>query len=175
MNEKSRPSTMLMTTACRRSASASCHRPAPRARATADEIPPPTASPDIIVISMTGGNTSAMPASSAVPGRATNHVSISPVEAWAIMIRTFGHAIPRSKGRTGASRRRWVRESIRCSATVATVSATTRFHRSEERRSVPEPIQARVCARTSSESSGSSIARARMTAPTIAAQLAMAT
>lgn len=147
MNEKSRPSTMLMTTACRRSASASCHRPAPRARATADEIPPPTAPPDIIVISMTGGNISAMPASSAVPGRATNHVSISPVEAWAVMIRTFGHAIPRSKGRTGASRRRWYanlsgaqQRSQRCLARRAFTDRKKggRFRNRSRRASAPE-------------------------------------
>ena len=48
-------------------ASASSRRPAPSARATADEMPPPIAPPDIICISIRPGNTSDTPATASVP------------------------------------------------------------------------------------------------------------
>ena len=48
-------------------ASASSRRPAPSARAIAEDTPPPIAPADIICISMTPGNTSATPASASVP------------------------------------------------------------------------------------------------------------
>jgi hypothetical protein len=56
---------MPIATACTASRLASSRRPAPKARATADEMPPPTAPADIICISITAGNTSAMPAKAA--------------------------------------------------------------------------------------------------------------
>ena len=65
--EKHAPSATLMMSACSTSASASSRRPAPSARAIADEMPPPIAPADIICISMKPGNTSAMPASASVP------------------------------------------------------------------------------------------------------------
>jgi len=42
-----------------------------RARATADDMPPPIAPADIICISMTSGKTSATPASASVPSQPT--------------------------------------------------------------------------------------------------------
>ncbi len=93
---------MLMTTACSTSASASSRWPRPSARAIAAEMPPPIAPAEIVCISMTTGNTSAMPASASVPRRATQKVSISPVEACASMIRMFGHAMRSSIGTTGS-------------------------------------------------------------------------
>ena len=53
------------------SASASSRRPPPSARAIAEEMPPPIAPADIICISITTGNTSATPASAAVPSLPT--------------------------------------------------------------------------------------------------------
>ena len=79
--EKKVPSATLTTTACITSASASSRRPAPNARATAEEMPPPMAPPETICINMTTGNTSAMPASASVPRWETHQVSISPVDA----------------------------------------------------------------------------------------------
>ena len=58
---------VAMTSACRMVASASSRRPAPSARAIADDTPPPIAPDDIICISMTPGNTSETPASASVP------------------------------------------------------------------------------------------------------------
>ncbi len=58
----------------------------------AEEMPPPIAPPDSICIIMKPGNTSAMPASASVPRCETNQVSIRPVDAWASMTRTLGHA-----------------------------------------------------------------------------------
>jgi hypothetical protein len=55
--------------ACTASRSASSRRPPPSARATAEEMPPPTAPADIICISITAGNTSAMPARAEVPSQ----------------------------------------------------------------------------------------------------------
>src|SRR5512134_2862229 len=84
--------------ACITKASASLRRPAPSARATAEEIPPPTAPAESICISMKPGKTSAIPASASVPSRETNQVSISPLAAWATITRIFGHAMRRSVG-----------------------------------------------------------------------------
>jgi hypothetical protein len=71
MAEKKSPSAPLITTACSTRLSAVSRLPAPSARAIADEMPPPMAPAEIIVISMKGGNTSAMPASASVPSLAT--------------------------------------------------------------------------------------------------------
>ena len=101
MVENVTPSAMLMISACITSASAWSRRPAPSARAIADEMPPPMAPAEIICISMTPGNTSAMPASASVPSLATNQVSISPVAACATITSTLGHAIHSSVGTIG--------------------------------------------------------------------------
>ena len=79
--EQAPPIATLMTIACSTSASASSRRPPPRARATADEMPPPIAPADSICIIMNPGKTSATPASASRPSRETHQVSISPVEA----------------------------------------------------------------------------------------------
>ena len=93
MTEHVTPSATLMISACMTSASAWSRRPAPSARAMADEMPPPMAPAEIICISMTPGNTSAMPASASVPSFATNQVSIKPVAACATITSMLGHAI----------------------------------------------------------------------------------
>ena len=50
----------------------------------------PMAPADIICISITAGNTSAMPASASVPSLPTNQVSIKPTAACATMTSTMG-------------------------------------------------------------------------------------
>ncbi len=50
-----------------------------------------------------------MPASASVPSRATQNVSISPVDAWASITRMFGHAIRSSIGTIGSCSSAWVR------------------------------------------------------------------
>ena len=65
------PRTTAMMSAWGTSASASSRRPAPSARAIADEIPPPIAPADIICMSMSTGNTSATPARASVPSLPT--------------------------------------------------------------------------------------------------------
>ncbi len=57
--------------ACTASAFARAPSPAPSARLTADDTPPPIAPPDSISCSITIGNTSAIPASEATPSRPT--------------------------------------------------------------------------------------------------------
>ncbi len=64
----------------------------------AEEMPPPMAPPAIIVIIMKPGNTSAIPVSASLPRCETHQVSISPVEAWAVITRMFGHAMPSRVG-----------------------------------------------------------------------------
>src|SRR5438045_1303267 len=64
-------------------------------------MPPPNAPAENICISITPGNTSAMPASASVPSWPTQYVSISPVAACANMISTFGQAIRSSSGTIG--------------------------------------------------------------------------
>src|SRR5262249_38583018 len=81
-----------MASAWTTSESASARRPAPSVRATAEEIPPPTAPADIICMSISTGKTSATPASASVPSRATKYVSMRPTDAWTNMTRTFGVA-----------------------------------------------------------------------------------
>ena len=58
-----------MIAACSASVAARSRFPAPSARLMADETPPPIAPADIICVSMTNGNTSAIPASGSVPSR----------------------------------------------------------------------------------------------------------
>ena len=43
--------------------------PAPSARAIADDTPPPMAPPDMVMVRITNGNTSAIAASHSVPSR----------------------------------------------------------------------------------------------------------
>jgi hypothetical protein len=64
---KPSPKATEMASAWSTSASASARRPAPRARAIADEMPPPMAPADIICMSITMGKTSATPARASVP------------------------------------------------------------------------------------------------------------
>ena len=73
----------------------------PLYRAMAEAMPPPTAPAEVICISITIGNTSAMPASASVPRCDTHQVSISPVDACASMIRMLGHAMRSSSGTIG--------------------------------------------------------------------------
>ena len=96
------PSPALTATACSTSPSASARRPAPSARAMADDMPPPIAPDDIICMSISPGNTSAIPASAGVPSRPMKCASINPVEAWASMTSTFGPARRNSNPGTGA-------------------------------------------------------------------------
>jgi len=67
----STPSTTPMMTACSAIASASSWRPAPKARATEDAMPPPMPPADIVCISITRGKTSAAPAKASTPSRPT--------------------------------------------------------------------------------------------------------
>src|SRR5437762_568356 len=102
-----------MASAWTTSAWASGRRPAPSARAMADEIPPPIAPADIICISISTGKTSATPASASVPSLATKYVSTSPTDACTNMTSTFGAASrssvlaigPSSSARVRASKR----------------------------------------------------------------------
>src|SRR6266508_2842972 len=99
--ENEAPSATMMTSACSTNASASSRRPPPSARAIADEMPPPIAPAEIICISITPGNASAMPASASVPSFATHQVSMSPVAACANITSTFGEAIRNNVGTIG--------------------------------------------------------------------------
>ena len=56
---------------------------------------------EIIWASITGGNTSAMPARASVPRCDSHQVSISPVEAWASITSTLGQARRRMVGTIG--------------------------------------------------------------------------
>jgi hypothetical protein len=79
-----------MTKAWSTKASASAWRPPPSARAIAEEMPPPMAPPDIICISITTGNTTAIPASASVPRWDSHQVSTKPVLACASITKMFG-------------------------------------------------------------------------------------
>ena len=65
------PAASAIHTACTASALARAASPAPSARLTADETPPPMAPADSIIWNITKGNTSAMPASAGEPKRPT--------------------------------------------------------------------------------------------------------
>ena len=99
MNNK--PATAPMTTACSASALARAWSPPPSARLTADETPPPIAPADIICTSMTTGNTSAMPASDAVPRAPMYDVSPMVTSAVAVMVSVFGILTRSRVGRIG--------------------------------------------------------------------------
>ena len=114
------PNARLMRMACSTSASASARRPAPSARATADEMPPPMAPPTSIVIIMKPGKTRAMPVSASVPRRETHQVSIRPVEACAVMTRMFGQASSSSVGTIAPCSRRRVRGLIPAGSVLLT-------------------------------------------------------
>ena len=64
-----RPKQMLIRSACAASREARSTSPAPSARATAEATPPPIAPPDIVMVRITNGNTSAIAASDSVPSR----------------------------------------------------------------------------------------------------------
>ena len=103
---KAMPKPSAMATACHTRASASSLRPAPRARATAEAMPPPMAPAEVICISITIGNTSAMPARASVPSLPTNQVSMRPTAACATMTSTLGAAMRSSVGTIGSCSRR---------------------------------------------------------------------
>ena len=63
------PAQAPIIAACSASVAARSRSPAPIARLMAEETPPPIAPADIICVSMTKGNTSAIPASASVPSR----------------------------------------------------------------------------------------------------------
>jgi hypothetical protein len=65
------PIAAAMTIACATSLRAPAGSPAPSARAMAEDTPPPIAPAEVICSSMISGNTSARPASGAVPRRPT--------------------------------------------------------------------------------------------------------
>src|SRR2546422_4710843 len=111
MNRSPKPTAMASAWAA--SALASRRRPAPSARAIADEIPPPMAPADIICISMSTGKTSATPASASVPSLPTKYVSMSPTDACTNMTSTLGVASRRSVLTMGPSSSTRVRASKR--------------------------------------------------------------
>ncbi len=106
------PNSTAITSAWTTSALASSLRREPSARAIAEAMPPPMAPADIICMSITAGNTSAMPASASVPSLPTNQVSISPAAACASMSSTLGRPRRASVGAMGPSSSTRVRGSI---------------------------------------------------------------
>ena len=66
---KNNPAQVPIMAACSASVAARSRLPAPSARLMADDTPPPIAPADIICVSITNGNTSAIPASGSVPSR----------------------------------------------------------------------------------------------------------
>ena len=60
---------MPISSACAASTEARSLSPAPSARAIADATPPPIAPPDIVMVRITQGNTSAIAASDSTPRR----------------------------------------------------------------------------------------------------------
>src|SRR5262245_25081783 len=74
------------------SALASARRPAPRARAIAEDTPPPMPPADIICMSIATGKTSATPASASVPRKPTKYVSITLTSAWTVTTIMVGAA-----------------------------------------------------------------------------------
>jgi hypothetical protein len=71
-----------ITSACTTRRRARAASPAPSARAMAEETPPPMAPAEVICSSMSSGNTSASPASGAVPRRPTKYVSPTETSDW---------------------------------------------------------------------------------------------
>ena len=67
MNVK--PKLMPISSACVASVEARSVSPAPSARAMADATPPPIAPPDMVMVRITNGNTSAIAASNSTPSR----------------------------------------------------------------------------------------------------------
>ena len=90
-------------------------------------MPPPIAPAENICISITPGNTSAMPASASVPSMPTQNVSISPVAACANMISTFGQAMRNSVGTIGPCNSARVRGFIGGAAAARRGAATGRL------------------------------------------------
>ena len=60
---------MPISRACAASVEARSRSPAPIARAIADATPPPIAPPDMVMVRITNGNTSAIAASDSTPSR----------------------------------------------------------------------------------------------------------
>ena len=66
---KNRPKHSPISSAWIANVAARAWSPAPSDRAIAEETPPPIAPPDIVIIRITNGNTSAIAASDSVPSR----------------------------------------------------------------------------------------------------------
>ena len=91
--------------------------PAPSARLTAEDTPPPIAPADIICCNMIIGNTSAIAASDATPKLPTYVVSAIAANAVDSIAAIFGRAKRSSVGRMGADSsgsgvRAWVAEGV---------------------------------------------------------------
>ena len=91
------------------SASATSRLPAPRARAIADETPPPMPLAAVCWISITNGKASDTPASASGPRRPRNRPSKVIMPAIASRLRTFGAESRSSVGKTGPSSSNLVR------------------------------------------------------------------
>jgi hypothetical protein len=89
----SAPIARLRMITCHTNASASALRPAPKARAMADEMPPPSDPAESTCIIIQPGKTSDMPASESMPRRETNQIWISATEDCATIIAVVGAAI----------------------------------------------------------------------------------
>ena len=63
------PKQTPISSACAASVEARSRSPAPSARAIADATPPPMAPPDMVMVRITQGNTSAIAASDSTPSR----------------------------------------------------------------------------------------------------------
>jgi len=63
------PKQTAISIACAANAEARSISAAPRARAMADATPPPIAPPDMVMVRMTQGNTSAIAANESTPSR----------------------------------------------------------------------------------------------------------
>src|SRR6188474_497094 len=77
--------------------------PAPSARAIADATPPPMAPPDIVMVSITHGNTSAIAASDSTPSRPIYDVSAITTQVPAVSAITLGQASDSNVRRIGPS------------------------------------------------------------------------
>src|SRR5262245_29424471 len=106
---KAAPMPVAMTSACTTRRLAAGRSPEPSARAMAEDTPPPIAPAEVICSSMMSGNTSARPASGAVPSRPTKKVSPTDTIVWKATSSTPGADSRSSVGTRGADSRRSVR------------------------------------------------------------------
>src|SRR6516165_7531308 len=110
--EKIAPSRSANTRAWKTRSSARSRRPAPRARATADDTPLPMPLLVVCRTSITQGNASEAPASALVPMRPRKNPSNVITPANASKLRTFGAARRSSVGKIGPSSRSLVRAAV---------------------------------------------------------------